>query len=59
MSYLAKRDDLLLGVREDVALQVVALHQCLVVEVGHANIFDVPADIKNLVFALYTTGQSY
>ena len=47
--FLGERDDLLLGVCDDVALQVVALHQRLMVEVGHAHIFNVSADIKNLV----------
>ena len=52
---IGKRDDLLLGVCDDVALQVVALHQRLVVEVGHAHVFNVAADIKNLIIALHVT----
>ena len=46
---LGKRDHLLLGVCDDIALQVVALHQRLVVEIGHAHVFNVSAHIKNLV----------
>ena len=47
--FLGERDDLLLGVCDDVALQVVALHQRLVVEIGHAHVFNIAAHIKNLV----------
>lgn len=40
---------LLLGVCDDVALQVVALHQRFVVEVGYTCVFDVATHIKYLI----------
>ena len=39
----------LLGVCDDVALQVVALHQRFVVEIGYTCVFDVATHIKNLI----------
>ena len=47
------------GVCDEVTLQVMALHQRLVVEVRHTSVFDIATHIKYLVGCLVVTLNSF